>query len=153
GNSFPYDRLGAIQYDAVTLSAAHVWVGGSGSSLGVGANYQGGVAPTSTGTVLFASGGGVARAPSAGTRFEQVVFRSDAPSSLITGSGNLTLHAGLVNNSSNVQTISAPIVFGQSNTIQNSGQLVLSGNVAFTNVLNLQGGGTTVFNGTVNGTL
>jgi hypothetical protein len=149
-----YATNGTIRYDAVTFTAGSVWAGGSGTDLGTAANYSGGVAPTSTGTVLFGSAGGAntAVATSAGgNSLDQLVFQSGAPAYAVSGTGALTLRAGIVNNATATQTISAPITFGNQNAVYNTGTLNLNGAIAFTNQLWLQGGVTNL-GGTLTGT-
>lgn len=146
---------GTIRYDAVTVTAGSVWVGGSGTDLGTAANYSGGVAPTSTGTVLFGSAGGASTAvstSSGGNSLDQLVFRAGAPAYTVSGAGTISLRAGIVNNATAApQTISAPVTFGNQNAIYNAGTLSLNGAVAYTNQLWLQGGVTNL-GGAVTGT-
>ena len=155
GNAAAYATGGTWRFDAVTVSAGSVWAGGSGTDLGTAANYAGGVAPTSTGTVLFGTAGGsntTVTTSGTGNTLDQLVFRAGAPAYTVSGSGTLTLNAGLINNATAAQAVSAPVQFGLSNTIQNAGTLTLGGAVNFTNYLNLQGGAT-VLGGTVGGVL
>jgi hypothetical protein len=67
-----------------------------------------------------------------------------APAYTVSGTGTLTLNAGLINDATAAQTVSAPITFGQSNTIYNANSLTLGGAVNFTNFLYIQGGTTTI---------
>lgn len=149
-----YGTGGTIRYDAVTISAGSVWTGGTGTGLGTAANYAGGVAPTSTGTVLFGTAGGSNTAVSSsagGNALDQIVFQAGAPAYTVTGSGTITLRAGIVNNATAAQSISAPVTFGNQNAIYNAGTLTLSGAIGYTNQLWFQGGVTNL-GGAVTGT-
>ena len=157
GTAGAYGTTGTYRFDAVTVSAGSVWIGGSGTDLGNAANYAGGVAPTTTGTVLLGPAGGSSTSVNTtvpgGTTLDQLVFRAGAPAYTVSGPGVLTLNAGLINDATVAQTISAPVTFGLSNTVQNAGTVTLGGAVNFTNFLVQQGGGTINFNGTVNGAI
>lgn len=152
GTSAGYTTAGISRFDMVTVTAGHVWVGGSGTGIGTAGNYSGGAAPGTTATVLFGTAGGANTAVTVGTTtvVDQVVFKAGAPSYTISGANTLTMNAGLVNNATNPQTISAPVAFGNQNTVQNNGgTLTLSGAVSFSANLAFQGTGTTLINGTV----
>ncbi|MEO2088115.1 MAG: PEP-CTERM sorting domain-containing protein, partial [Gemmataceae bacterium] len=149
-----YGTAGTIRYDAVTISAGSVWIGGSGTDLSTAANYSGGVAPASTGTGLFGSAGGSNTSVSTsagGNSLDQVIFQAGASAYTVSGTGTLTLRAGVLNNATAPQTISAPITFGNQNAVYNTGTLTLSGAIGFTNQLWLQGG-VTHLGGAVTGT-
>jgi hypothetical protein len=155
-------------FDAVTFSTGHVWVGGSGTSLATPANYQANTPPTgTTNTILFGTAGGSNTSVTTATgasQFDQFIFQANAPSYTVSGSDSLILNAGLINNATNAQTISASsTTFGRSNaihTVENS-RLTFTTDVMFTNFLTLAGthtgttvrGGTVLFNGPVAGSL
>lgn len=158
-SSSTYGTTGTWRFDSVTLTRGHVWTGGGADTSlatgGAGGNFGGAAAPGTTATVLFGTAAGsnttVTTAPG-GTTLDQVIFQTGAPSYTIAGDG-LIVNAGIVNNATNRQTISAPVNFGYSNRIQagNGGALTLGGSVLFTNFLVLDGAGTTALNGTVQG--
>lgn len=128
--STTYAPTGTIRFDAVTLTNAHVWTGGTGTGLDVAANFASGTTPAATGTVLFgtAAGGNTTVSTAAGgTTLDQAVFRADAPAYTVNGTGTLTLSAGLVNNSTATHTFTAPVFFGNQNSIYNAGRITLGG--------------------------
>jgi hypothetical protein len=147
-----YGTGGTMRFDAVTVSAGYVWTGAGGNTaITTPGNYQGGAAPTGTGTLLLgaAGGGNTTVATTPGLTLDQLLFQSGAPAYTITGTDTLTLNAGLVNNSTAQHTVSAPLFFGNQNTLFNAGTVTFTNDVRFTNNLTLQGTGTTVVNGAV----
>ncbi len=149
-----YETTGALRFDAVTMTSGHVFTGVGDTSLGNGDNFGGGT-PSPTSTVLLGSAAGAnttVTTASGGTTLAQLVTQSGAPAFTIGGADSLTLTSGLVHGATNILTIDAPVVFGQSNAIQNSGTVNLNGAMAFTNYLTLQGGRTNI-NGLATGTL
>jgi hypothetical protein len=149
-----YDPAGMIQYDMVTVSRGVNWVGGSGTGIGTAANYQGGVAPTATDTVAFGASANTTVNVDANTTLGQLAFKAGAPAyTFAAGGGTLTLNAGLLNNSTAIQTINAPVVFPAARALGNNGTLVFGGSLTMTGNTNLQltGPGTTAINGTYTG--
>jgi fibronectin-binding autotransporter adhesin len=155
GTAGTYATSGTLRYDAATLTSGHVWIGSSSTSITDGTNFSGGLAPTTTSTVLLGIAG-VANptivAGTGGTTLDQIVTQSMAPAYTLGGVNAFTLNAGLVHGATNVLTVNSPLGFGQSNTIQNRGTVDLNGAVGFTNFLNLQGGRVNI-NGTTSGAI
>lgn len=145
-----YDTIGTIRYDAVTISSAWMWTGGSGTGLDVGANFSSATAPGTTGTVSFGNSANTTiTAATGGTTLDQIIIRPAANAYLFSGSEILTLNAGLVNNSAQNQSFASPVTFGNQNQILSSSQITFSGLVRFRTALVLSGTGMTTFNGSV----
>jgi hypothetical protein len=153
GTGAAYATGGTVRYDAVTLSSGFVWAGGSGTSLDTAANYSGGTAPTSTGTLLLNATAGTNTAISvdAPRSLDQIVYNASAPATTISGSSILTLNAGILNNATAVQTITAPVNFGTSNGLHTAAgsTLVMGGAVQYANFIKILGEGRVEFNSTV----
>jgi hypothetical protein len=145
-----YAPGGTIRYDMVTAHRGFRWQGGSGTDITTAANYQGGTAPQPVDALLFGAGANTTVNVGTAQSVGPIVFQTGAPSYTITGQA-LTISAGLANNSTNAQTISAPLAYALNQTIQNNGQLLLNGNQDLATGVRVQvgGTGTTLVNGTV----
>ncbi len=154
-NGSSYTTAGTAWFDAVTVAQGSRWVGGSGPGLSTVANYAGGTAPPLLGGVaLFGPAGGANTSvvvPVGGVNLDQVVFQTSAPAYTVSGTSVLAVAAGLVNNSSAVQTVSAPVAFGNQTSVLNAGTLTLSGATStYVGGLQLQGAGRINLNGNLN---
>jgi autotransporter-associated beta strand protein len=158
----PYTVNGTFRNDMVTVSQGFSWIGGSGNDIATGANFSGGTSPSgTTSTLLFGSAGGANLSPTvvAATTVDQVIFQAGAGTYNLSGSAALTIGAGIVNNSTVAQTISAPVVFNAqqsifvpnasaSLTFTNTVQLFTSGAAG---ALSVQGAGNVTFSNTISG--
>jgi len=153
GTGGTYATGGTVRYDAVTLSSGFVWTGGSGTSIDTAANYAGSNAPGFTGTLLFnaMTGANTSITVDAARSLDQIVYNAAAPSTTISGTATLSLNAGILNNSTVIQTISAPVNFGTSNGIHTGAgsTLVLGGAVQYANFIKVFGEGRLEVNSTV----
>lgn len=147
-----YSTTGTLRFDMVTLTAGHVWTGGTGTSIDTAANYAGGTAPTPTSTLLLGTAGGSnvnLSVPTGGTTLAQIVMRQNSPTYTVSGTDALTLAAGIVNDSTNTLNINAPVNLGfanigQSNALQNNGVINFNNDFTFINFVTLQGGRTNI---------
>jgi hypothetical protein len=149
-----YATTGTARFDMVTVTRGVRWVGGSGTGAEVPANWQGGAPPGAADTVLLGASANTAiTVPAAPVTVGQLVFRADAPSYTISGTGPLMLAAGIANDSPNRQTVAVPVTFTGTQTVRNNGTLVFNGAVTVANNgnLNLAGTGLTAINGTYTG--
>jgi autotransporter-associated beta strand protein len=155
--------LSADQFYAVQTNqfVTATYTGAGNGNLSSGANYLGGAAPA-YGTNIYSPrltfGAATNTAVTndlTGAKIGNLSFSAGAPAFTITGNAfTLPIGGGIVNYSSNVQTISTgPITFGGGVVGAFGGDVVVNSNLAITSggVLTLAGTGNITFGGVVSG--
>ncbi len=117
----------ALLYTTSFLPAAdYVWNVGSGA-WSTGANWTNGTAPTDGDTIVF-SGAGGSSTNNQVTSITGLTFSNTAGSYVISGNAFTNGSGGIVNNSTNAQTISNDITLGASQSASAAaGDLILAG--------------------------
>jgi hypothetical protein len=161
-----YGTAGTFRLDNVTLTAANVWIGGSGTDIATGANYAGSAAPGANATIAFGNSSNTTITTSAPLSVDQFLFQNGGSAYTISGNDTISLTAGVINNSGNDQLISNPLdLSGRPQAFANNTggtAITLGGNVTLSAIdtlatngsnpqLKIAGAGDFVFNGVVSG--